>query len=245
MRQQTFVIVIMSISFLILNTQTSLATVEVSGLIANDTTWTSTDTIIVTDHVTVADTACLSIQPGTVILFNPGRALRIHGQLTANGEVNNRTMFTSSADTIGGSPYAGKWLGVTFYSGSAGTLKHCNLRYAFQSVYDFQAVLELSSCVIENFSSSGIYIDGYNANPPTSVTIEHCIIRQDDMVSPGIGTGIYEFRSIDLTISRCEVSNCVYGIEFVGSGTYRPYFRVDSCEIRGHAKYGIYVHSGG
>ena len=88
--------------------------VIVKGTIAGDTTWSNADTIVVAGAVDVAATGWLTIQAGAVVLFAPATGLTVFGLLTANGEANDRIVFTSSADTAGGSPVAGSWSGLSF-----------------------------------------------------------------------------------------------------------------------------------
>lgn len=223
----------------------SSAYVEVSGTITSDTTWTSLDTIIVTGSVTVTDAARLTIQPGTIIMFRTGTALYVGGELMANGEKDNRILFTSSADTAGGSPAAGEWYGVCLQENSTGVLHFCDLRYAIYNVFADRASVELFSCVIENFSYRGFYMDGVFANPPITAMIENCEFRQSDPNLLGTGTGIYVYRSVNVTITECTVSDCYYGLYFYGQGVYIPHFQVSSSEVRDHAARGICAIAGG
>jgi hypothetical protein len=245
MRLQTFVIAVILVFSFLVRAETLSAAVEVGGTITSDTTWTSIDTIIVTDSIIVADSVLLTIQAGTIIMFSPGTALSVEGELMANGEKNNRNLFTSSADTAGGSPVAGEWYGVSFQENSTGILYHCDLRYADSCVDIYGSSPEFYGCVIEDFSSGGFYIDGYSASPPITTVIEGCVIRQNDAGLVGTGTGIFVYRSVDITVSGCKISNCYYGIDFAGRQTLAPHFQVSNCDIRDHASRGIYAHAGG
>jgi len=122
---------------------------------------------------------------------------------------------------------------------------NCNLRYAINSIHVFKASPEFYGCVVEDFLVRGFYIDGHYSNPPITPIIDHCIARQNDTTLQVTGVGIFVYRMVDVTIYRCEVSNCRYGMEFLGSGTYTPHFQIASCEIHDIALYGIYTHAGG
>ena len=245
MKPRILVCTVILAQFLIAWAKPSSATVEISGTIAGDTTWTNTDTIIVTGDVTVTGSATLTIDAGTIVLFNPETGLYIQGQLTAEGNSGNRILFTSSADTADGSPVAGEWKWVKFEANSDGILRNCDLRYADTCVYIDRSSPELDRCVIEDFSSRGIYVDGSSSNPPITPVIEHCVIGQNDLNLQGTGVGIYVYQRVNVTISGCEVSNCRYGMEFFGNGTLAPHFQVTGCEIRDHASRGVYTHADG
>ena len=74
-------------------------TIEVSGNITSDTTWTA-DTVKVTGNVTVHEGATLTIDPGTYIEFQGWYYLIVHGGLLAIGDVNDTIIFTIN-DTTG------------------------------------------------------------------------------------------------------------------------------------------------
>ena len=124
-------------------------------------------------------------------------------------------------------------------------LPYSDLCYAINSVHVNRSSTELYGCIIEDFSSGGFYIDGYSASSPITTVIEGCVIRQNDANLVGTGTGIFVYRSVDITVSGCEVSNCRYGMDFSGRQSLAPHFQVSSCEIRDHASRGIYAHAGG
>ncbi len=219
------------------------AMVEVSGIIYNDTTWTNTDTILVTDTVTIASSAQLTIQPGTTILFNLyPTTLRIDGQLLAEGEETEKIMFTSITDTSGGTPYPGSWTGLYFFLNSSGILRHCQIRYAFHGVQTVAAPVEFYDCLVENFLVRGFYIDGVLSNPHTPTIMERCVARQE---GTGGGTGIYIYRMADVYISRCRVYNCLVGMDFSAFTSAFPRFNVVNCDIRDNLIYGIQVQNCG
>lgn len=245
MRLQTFVIAVILVFSFLVSAETLSAAVEVGGTITSDTTWTSVDTIIVTDSVILADSVRLTILAGAIIMFSPSTALSVEGELIANGGKVNRILFTSSADTAGGFPVAGSWHGVSFKENSSGFMFFCDLRYASNSVHVDRTSTQFYGCVIEDFSSKGFYIDGYYTNPSITTVITGCVVRQNDANLLGTGTGIYVYRSADVTVTGCEVSNCLYGMGFYGQGTYAPHFQVSGCEVRDHASRGISALAGG
>ena len=124
-------------------------------------------------------------------------------------------------------------------------LPYSDLRYAVNSVHIDRSSTELYGCVIEDFSSSGFFIDGYDTNPSIPTIIEDCVVRQNDANLLGTGTGIYVYRSADVTVSGGEVSSCLYGVYFLGQGTYAPHFQVSRCKVLDNASRGISALAGG
>ena len=84
---------------------TQSGTVNVSGAIASDTTWMSDKIYIVTGDVSVLTGVTLTIQPGTLVKFNPGLYMFVRGKLTAIGTHENKIRFTSNS----GTPTPGNW----------------------------------------------------------------------------------------------------------------------------------------
>jgi len=223
----------------------SSAMVEISGTIDGDTTWTDTDTIKVTGDVFVTSTGWLTVQNGAIVLFASGTGLYISGQLTADGDKFNHIVFSSDTDTIGGAPVAGDWTGVRFEINSSGILHYCDLRYAITNVDIYHSSPELNTCIIENFLNTGVSVDGAISSPPITPVFIDCVIGQNQTGLLGTGIGIYVYRTAEVTISGCVISNCLFGLEFYGLGSYRPFFQVSECDIRNNSSRGIYAHAGG
>lgn len=221
------------------------ATVEIGGTITGDTTWTVKDTILVTETVTVAADAELTIEAGTLVMFTPGTGLSVAGRLTAVGEENNRIRFTASADTTCGTPLTELWNGVNFQQNSDGTVRYCVLRYAGSCLNVIVSSPEIAHCEMEYFLNNGIYVDGYYEDPPITVLIENCVIRDEGMDPSATRAGIFVYRAADVTIADCAVSGCSYGLEFKGLKTVTPNFQVTGCLIRDHSYYGIYAFANG
>ncbi|MEO0092321.1 MAG: hypothetical protein ABIK61_06405, partial [candidate division WOR-3 bacterium] len=78
-----------------------LDTVQISGTIANDTTWTSNKIIIITGDVTISSTATLTVQAGTIVKFLytsssfQKKRLTVDGRLNVQGTAANPVYFTS------------------------------------------------------------------------------------------------------------------------------------------------------
>lgn len=110
------------------STEYPAPTVTVTGTITTNTTWTATNTYLISGPVYVASGVVLTIQPGTVVRGDatvPNSSLIItkNAQLIANGTVSNPIVFTSSKDA--GTRALGDWGGVILlgrasYNGAGG-----------------------------------------------------------------------------------------------------------------------------
>ena len=194
---------------------------------------------------TVAAAGRLSIQPGTVIRFYSGTGLYVDGQLTADGQMADRIVFTSSADTVDGTPEAGGWNGVMFRQNAGGVLRNCDLRYGTKTVNIYKSSPTVDRCIIEDFDSVGIHINGYNSDTPITPLIENCRIGQHETNLRGTATGIYVHYLVDVVISNCAVSACNLGMDFEAYKLQAPHFQVTDCQISDHTASGIYAHAGG
>jgi subtilisin family serine protease len=110
---------------------TQSGTLNVNGPIPIDTTWTSNKVYVVTDDVSVSSGVALTIQPGTLVKFNPGRYMLVRGRLTAVGTSDRRIRFTSNSAT----PAPGDWGrgyegGIFFYEcNSSSAIQYATIEY--------------------------------------------------------------------------------------------------------------------
>jgi len=121
--------------------------VQKSGLIAADESWTADNIYVITGNVTVATSATLTIQPGTIVKFSSKGLsdvsvlkITVEGRLNVAGTEQAKVVFTSSADdTLGGdtngngtatSPRAGDYEGIVYGPGSQGDVRNVEFRYA-------------------------------------------------------------------------------------------------------------------
>jgi len=217
------------------------AATDAARTILSDTIWTGGDTIRMTRNIIVTATAQLTIQPGAVIQFRHDAGLFVRGALRAEGTQSRPIVFTSLADTSGGSPVSEMWSGLNFLPGSKGDLSGCHIRYAVTGVLVNRSSVVLEDCLIEDFTSQGIFIKGATAKELFSAEVNNCTIRQTDPYLRGTGDGIRVYRSVHATISRCHISNCQYGIHLRGNNADAPQFSIAHCTIRDNADYGIYI----
>jgi len=105
------------------------AVLEFSGTIINDTTWYPDDTILVTGNVTVASGATVTIHGGVMIYFGGRYAMYVDGRLNMLSDSENMITFTSSKDTVGGSPSANDWYYLRINNGD-NDIHDCVFKYA-------------------------------------------------------------------------------------------------------------------
>jgi predicted outer membrane repeat protein len=126
--------------------------VNKSGSIVLDETW-DTDTVIITGTVSIADTATLTIEPGTYVEFQGRYELNVYGRILAVGTEQDSIIFTS-LDTNAG------WMGIDFRSREASLISYAVIEYGKavdQTTLSGGAVrfmlssgMEISHCRISN-----------------------------------------------------------------------------------------------
>ena len=219
--------------------------IEVGGGIITDTTWTNDDTIRVISSIAVITDVRLTIQSGTVILFNPATNIQVQGELYAEGAEGDEIVFTSIYDTTGGYPSPGNWPGLYFHENSHGVLRHCINRWATYGFLTTSATVEFYDCISECFSVYGFYLNGVLAGSDAPVKMERCVARQEEPALIGRGTGINVYQKTDVHISRCKIYGCKIGIDFNAHSFAYPTFDIAYCDIHDNLIYGIFLESCG
>ena len=218
--------------------------ITVGGNIESDTTWTAAEEITVTSDILITVTGHLTIEAGTAVHFTPGIGMTVEGQLTASGANDNRIVFTSTADTLYGSPAAGNWTGISFQNTGTGTLYGCDVRYATNGIAITVTSPLVKACTITNFLSSGVNISAGAAIVRITPLIDSCIIGQSLTGLRGTGKGLYAYVKADLTITNSVIHDCLFGLEFYSATSNVPGFEITDCTIIGNAARGIYTHPG-
>ena len=143
-----------------------------SGTLNADTTWANTEVHEITNDVTVAAGATLTIQPGTIVKFHHGNAdLFVNGTLDAQGTAGEPIVLTSLKDDVGGdtngdggatSPAPGNWARIQV-NGTA-MISHAQIRYGgffFGSMVQANGGdLTLSNSVISDSAADGVRVSG-------------------------------------------------------------------------------------
>jgi parallel beta-helix repeat protein len=116
------------LSIFLLNTPVS-AQLQQGGTITSATTWTIGDSpVTVTDSLTIAEGATLTIDPGVEVRFSSQTVLIVGGVLIADGSETDPILLTSAS----ASPEPGDWAGVTFenLSNAGSVFRHVTVENA-------------------------------------------------------------------------------------------------------------------
>ncbi len=82
------VIIMLSVAFFLQTPEVALAeTIEVSGPITTDWTWTSDNLYVVIGDVTINSGVTLTIEPGVIVKVKPNLRLIVNGVIKAQGIV--------------------------------------------------------------------------------------------------------------------------------------------------------------
>ena len=127
--------------------QLTIAPLGIQGTVFSNVTWNADETYYVVSNIQVSLEATLTIEPGRVIKFGPGRMLDINGTLYAVGSESDPIVFTDRRDdTVGGdtngdgdatSPEPGGWRGLEATGSGSIQLAHVEVRYAgYNAIYN-------------------------------------------------------------------------------------------------------------
>ena len=134
-------------------------------------TWTNNKPYLVYEGVLIDSSSTLTIEQGTKIYFHNGAWLIANGNIVVNGTIEEPVIFRGDRlDRIGYStpiPYdktPGQWSGIWVRnSGSGSTFNYAEIRNSVRGLYvgqlgkPGQANVELSNCIIQNNSYSGLF----------------------------------------------------------------------------------------
>ena len=138
----------------------------------SSTTWDH-DTVYVTCDVTVADTATLSITPGTVVIFAGRHKIDVQGRLLAEGTCNDSIVFSAQDHVTG-------WQGIYFDNSSGGG----------NGAMDDNGLSKISYCIFEhghsdapagtiNFNNPDFYGGAISIFSFDDLEISRCCFRKN------------------------------------------------------------------
>ena len=181
-------------------------------------------TYIVSNSVTVASGATLTLQPGTILKFNTGCSLTVNGTLDAQGTRAAPIVFTSLKDDAhggdangdGGKTYAqaGDWARI--YAGGTLTMKFCQIRHCNNNS-DQGAIQGTGGTV--TFDNSIIESSVYECVRMNSgrFTAHNSVFRDSSM-----GFGYYGGSGVYLY--NCVVADCTIGCRASNKHFYNTVF---------------------
>jgi len=136
----------------------------VEGTIAQDTTWSLTDSpYVVSKDTIISSGVTLTLEPGVEVRFGGYFSLIVEGRLLAFGEENNTITFTSNRDQ----PKAGDWNSTKFVGTELSVLAYCVMEYARSSIAVEDSRVTIENCEISHNSECGVYVTG-----DTQVTVQ-------------------------------------------------------------------------
>jgi gliding motility-associated-like protein len=184
-------------TYVVSSSQASAQTTITAGTLTVNTTWTkAASPYIVTNNLMIAGGVSLTLQPGTVVKFEPNVQLIVAGELIANGNSNDSIYFLRNSGSQ-------NWAGITFSVGSAAS--------SISSQYAYQSGSVFNYCAIRNVTSTNGAI--YTVN--TALYISNSTINQNN--ANGIRfaySGM--FTNLDkVVIANSSISNNSFnGIQF-------------------------------
>ncbi len=172
----------------------------VSGVITSDTLWTAASSpIVVTGTVTVTSGISLTIEPGTVVQFNPATGLIVAGKLISIG-------VTYSANTA--SPSPGFWYGIEFKNPSnvGSVFSNCTVSHGGGGPTASNIFYSTGAFNIPVTGSTITYsfLHGINTRA-SSPAITNCIIRYN------LGYGVFSDLLSNFTMDSCLIANNTQG----------------------------------
>ncbi len=192
-------------------TQNVCATsINVSGSISSNTTWSGVDTVKVTGNIIIDNAVTLTIDPGILVEFQGHYYIKINGRLLAVGTVSDTITFTVS-DTTGYHNYSHTgWNGLMFWaaaSNDTSKLVYCKLQYGKAIARGGAILIAAEKFLIDhcdlshNYSSEdggAIYI--WNSS---DAKISNCNIHDNYAVYDGGGIYVWD----ELTLKNCIINN--------------------------------------
>lgn len=150
-------------------------TIEVSGLLPQNTTWSSENTYIVTDNVRVIFGVQLTIEAGTTVKFNQGRGLNIEGgRIHIAGNEQDSVLFIPN--------YSGtehwNWAGITISSVTQPGNAVINYAHLTKAVLGIKSVATENLVITNSTISNNLFI-GISLTNSSFATIEGNVITDN------------------------------------------------------------------
>ncbi len=136
----------------------------------------------VTCDVVIASWVTITVEPGVVVKFQPGRSLEVRGTLNAAGAVDMPVVFTSwHDDAYGGdsngdgdatTPAAGDWESIIVEADGQLTLTHTVVQYGSTQLHAIEGTLDIAHTTVLS-GSNGILADDGALTLTESVVSDH------------------------------------------------------------------------
>lgn len=200
------------------------ADTNVGGSIDTDTTWTAAGSpYIATGNVLVNSGVTLTIEPGVIVKFDPGKSLQIDGTLIARGISTQKITFTRSS--------AGNYWGYILFSNSSTDATYNGSgNYTDGSILEYAVVEYAGGASVDNNgalrmdnSSPFINYSAVRSNASNGIIVWNTGASKisNSTVSNNSGAGISINSSGSVIITQSTISrNSDSGIDLTGSGNF-------------------------
>jgi hypothetical protein len=156
-------------------------TTSISGTLSSSTTWTKAHSpYCLTDNLTVAQGATLTLNPGVKVMAALQTVLLVQGSLIANGIASQPIIFTSLLDDG-----AGQWVGLVINGSDGqgkGTLDYVTIRDGGQDYYDQYDNLEVTGGAVVSFTHGLIQAsagDGVFVDETSQITFQNNTVQNN------------------------------------------------------------------
>jgi parallel beta-helix repeat protein len=184
---------------------------------------------IVNGSLWVPNGATLTLAPGDVLGFEASATLTVNGALIADGDPSHHIVFASNQWP----PAPGDWGSVLLDDvDAASVLDYCDIRhggmlYGLLKVKNCEGLVTVTNCVVEQSSTSGIWVEDWSWPSISSCTIQN-----------NVGAGIHtSIASATPVFEGCTIQGNQYGVRCeAGAPTFGSGNRIID-----NTNYGFYV----
>jgi hypothetical protein len=178
-----------------------------SGTLTTDFTVTD-PLLVITQPLTIAEGATLTVPAGTVVAFAPGAGLTVaSGRIVADGTVFAPVVFTSLADVEQASPSRGSWTGITL----ADPARPSTLRNVWVK-YGMGLAITAGNHTVDTLGAAWNELSGLQLTGTVSLQTQAAYL-----VNNAVGATVEDGAS--LTITGSVLKNNDRNAAIVGSGT--------------------------
>ncbi len=220
----------------------SEAATTVTADITSDKTWdTNGSPYLISNSISIASGAKLTINPGVVVQFATGTQMTVDGSIVTGNKydfLNKKVYFTSQGDNIStlwwedlfkknrntSTANTGDYIGLVFNPGSSAVLKNAEIRFADTAITATDAHLTLSDVdfiknnnpLVLDYATTFIPNDlTYSNNTNNTISISGDVTESYTFKQSAIP---YTLQS-SLTITSGTILTLERGVDLIGSGT--------------------------